>query len=328
MPSPQTRRFSAALATLALLAGGCKDSTHEVQASEDAVPAPQTVPAQFRIFDTTLYRNKPAAVGMSREMQIIYPNFMARDFEGKLRGLYPGTKDPDLKLLLDQAAGQGATHILFDVESAYGTDPSVEASMQRLVKTARAYKPQLQYGCCYLPATYPAGSAHQGTVAQVQASNNSLASTIQLMDFLVPEAYLHDDPGKGRQGHAAWLKYLNLGIAEAKRLAPGKPVFPLLEVCIADYGWAGPMTAKGPLPPDLLADQVRAALIASGGNVIIWGATRTGENGQFADWDPNESWYTTLLKARLLKLGPSAQEELDHGSPEMAVQKNARFPGK
>src|SRR6478752_594619 len=77
MRRTQSRKFNIFATTLVLLAGGCKDSTPDVQAAEDAVPVSQTLPAECRIFDTTLYRNKPAANGLSREMVMIYPNFMA-----------------------------------------------------------------------------------------------------------------------------------------------------------------------------------------------------------------------------------------------------------
>lgn len=318
------RMFSTMAMAGMLAVAGCRDETPVAEAGEMVV---RKIPSEIQIFDTTLYLNKPAKNGLSRKMQMLYPNFMGIDLHGTPKDLRPGTRDADLRFLLDQAEAMGTEYVVLDIEGAYGTDKTVEASMRRLVLAARTYKPKMKYGCCYIPATYPAGSAHQGTLQQVQAANNALASTIALMDFMVPEAYLHDDPAKGAAGHAAWLAYMRMGIAESRRMAPGKPVFPMLELTLADYGWAGPMTAEGPVPLPLLLGQLNATLAEADG-VILWGAIKANPNGSFMKWDPYAPWYVAMLHGRLLNLGPEAQNQLDKGLVPMAVHLNAAHPGK
>jgi hypothetical protein len=261
-------------------------------------------------------------------LKIIYANFMSHDFEGNHRPLYPGARLADLKLLVDQVIASGAVYVAFDIENPIAGDASTEATMQRLVKTARAYRPEINYGCIYLPATYPAGKAQQGTLAEVQATNDALKPTIRLMDFLLPEAYLHDDPTKGAAVYNAWQSYMQLGIAESNRVAPGKPVFPVLGLCTADYGWSGPLTYHGPVPTDMLISQIQATLIASGGNAVLWGATRANPNGSFVDWDPLAPWYVAMLKARMVTLGQEAQRHFNRGSIDAAIQLNAQYPGR
>ncbi|HVT79876.1 MAG TPA: hypothetical protein VHM90_04410 [Phycisphaerae bacterium] len=299
----------------------------QTRAASTAAPA-QTLPVNKRIFDTTLYDHKPSPNGMAPQLTIIYANFMAFDLEGKLRGLHPGLKGDDLKLLLDQAIAKGIVYIAFDIENPIGADKTTEATMERLVRIARAYRPELNYGCIYLPATYPEGKAQMGTLAEVQATNNKYASLIRLMDFLAPEAYLHDNPAKGQKAYDAWKTYMQMGINESHRVAPGKPVFPTLELNIADYGWSGPMVAHGPLPTDFLVNQMKDALTASGGNIILWGATKSNKNGTFADWDPMAPWYIGMLNANLLTLGQEAQSLLNSGSTAAAAKMNAQYPGR
>jgi hypothetical protein len=64
----------------------------------------------------------------------------------------------------------------------------------------------------------PTSTAYQ----QWQAENTSAIDVAQAMDALYPSLYTfyNDQPG--------WIKYATANISEARRLAPGKPVFPFL----------------------------------------------------------------------------------------------------
>jgi hypothetical protein len=246
--------------------------------------APPTTPpaaqAKFLVFDATLYKTKPnlAQFGLT-PISVEYPGV-----------LWPATSPdmqnvPDATVVQKLAAGanQSAGLAVVDIEqwSVVGDPATVAESVAKYQQTLQMFQqdaPSLQFGYYAIAPIrnywdVMAGPQSAGYLAW-QQENDAVAPIAQQADALFPSLYtFYTD-------QAGWKKYAIANIAEARRIAPGKPVYVFL--------WPQYDASTGAQGGDYLPDaywqmELETAKQYADG-VVIWG-------GWTETWDNNASWW-------------------------------------
>jgi Hyaluronidase len=244
--------------------------------------APPTTPpaaqAKFLVFDATLYKTKPnlAQFGLT-PISVEYPGV-----------LWPATSPdmqnvPDATVVQKLAAGanQSAGLAVVDIEqwSVVGDPATVAESVAKYQQTLQMFQqdaPSLQFGYYAIAPIrnywdVMAGPQSAGYLAW-QQENDAVAPIAQQADALFPSLYtFYTD-------QAGWKKYAIANIAEARRIAPGKPVYVFL--------WPQYDASTGAQGGDYLPDaywqmELETAKQYADG-VVIWG-------GWTETWDNNAS---------------------------------------
>ena len=192
---------------------------------------------------------------------------------------------PDATVVQKLAAGasQSAGIAVVDIEqwSVVGDPTTVAESIGKYQQTLQMFQqdaPSLQFGYY---ATAPirdywdvmAGPQSAGYLAW-QQENDAVAPIAQQADALFPSLYTFYTDQVG------WKKYAIANIAEARRIAPGKPVYVFLwPQYDANTGAQG----GDYLPDDYWQMELETAKQYADG-VVIWG-------GWTETWDNNASWW-------------------------------------
>ena len=229
-------------------------------------------PAQFLVFDGTYFTNKPdlSAYGI-QPLNLVYEN-----------PLFPANSPTDAmpqasdikSVDLQCVAAKGIT--VLDIERWIGL-PDAVGLYAGLIANFKILSPQLKLGYYSLVPENDYWRAISGPNSaqhlQWQQENNQLQAIADQVDYLFPSLYTFYADQTG------WVAYAEANIAEARRLAKGKPVYAFLWF---DYHNSNATLGGTPIPPDfwrLELDTVRR--LADG--VVIWGG---GGN-----WDPNAAWW-------------------------------------
>jgi hypothetical protein len=273
-------RFGVFALTLLTLAG-CGAHTMVTTVPPTAPPTtPQATPqAKFRVFDATLYKAKPnlGQFGLT-PLNVEYPGV-----------LWPKAADmqnvPAAAVVQKLADGVSRSTGLavVDIEQwAVTGDPvTVAESVGKYQQTLQMFKqaaPSLQFGYYAIAPirdywNVMAGPKSAGYLAW-QKDNDAVAPIAQQADALFPSLYTFYTDQVG------WKKYAIANIAEARRIAPGKPVYVFL--------WPQYDASTGAQGGDYLPDaywkmELETAKQYADG-VVIWG-------GWTETWDDNASWW-------------------------------------
>jgi hypothetical protein len=276
-------RFGLLALTLLTLAG-C--SAHMVTVAPPTTPptAPPTTPpttpkAKFQVFDATLYKAKPnlGQFGLT-PLNVEYPGV-----------LWPKAANmdnvPAAAVVEKLAAGvsQSTGLAVVDIEQwAVTGDPvTVADSIGKYQQTLQMFQqaaPSLHFGYYAIAPirdywNVMAGPQSAGYLAW-QKENDAVAPIAQQADALFPSLYTFYTDQVG------WKKYAIANIAEARRIAPGKPVYVFLW---PQYDASTGAQGGEYLPDDYWKMELETAKQYADG-VVIWG-------GWTETWDDNASWW-------------------------------------
>ena len=236
--------------------------------------------AAFQVFDALAFTGRPdtSSLGMTRNPVVA--------------NLWPSGRDlADLTLpsqALTEAAAVNANALApgpswLDIEHwpVTGTAQVVAESISKYVqvinwfKAANPAEPIGYYGLPPIRDYWRAnGSQGQAGIDAWKAENDALAPITAAVDVLFPSVYTFYDDQPG------WVVYAKANIAEARRLAPGKPVYAFL--------WPQYHESNATLGGTLIAGPYwRAQLdlmktIADG--VVIWGGWQVA-------WNETSPWW-------------------------------------
>jgi hypothetical protein len=245
--------------------------------------APPTAPqAKFLIFDATLYQAKPDLTQSG--LTPISVDYGA--------SLWPG-KSPDFQSVPDETvvrtlasdASQSTGIAVVDIEQwqVVGDPATVAQSLDKYQTTLQMYQsdaPSLQVGYYSVAPLRDywdalAGPQSAGYLAW-QQKNDKVARIAQQANALFPSAYTFYTDQVG------WQQYAIAQIAEARRIAPDKPVYLFL--------WPQYDDGKGGQGGDYLPDAYWKMELETarkyGDGVVIWG-------GWTHTWDSKASWWLT-----------------------------------
>jgi hypothetical protein len=240
-------------------------------------PAPQ---AKFVVFDGTLYQGKPSAAQLGmKPITVIYQASMwpAKSNDPQ------SVPDADVVRALALKASQSGSIAVLDVEQwqVTGDPATVTQSVDKYQQTLQMFQqaaPSLQLGYYSVAPIRDYWSPIDGPLSPNylawQQQNNTVAPIAQEANALFPSAYtFYTD-------QAGWQTYAIAQIAEARRIAPGKPVYLFL--------WPQYDNGQGAQGGDYLPDaywqmELETAKKYADG-VVIWG-------GWNQTWDSNASWW-------------------------------------
>ena len=233
----------------------------------------------FVVWDGTAYLGKPDLTSLGMIPITSLSTALLWGGDGK------DTTDPPnpqtISSLLEQANLSKATAFL-DIESwpVVSDDPSVVAdSVHKYLVTMQSFEqfaPSAKFGFYavapirdYWDAISGPGSAQY---IAWQQRNDDVAPIAMQADILFPSIYtFYPD-------EAGWKKYAIAQIQEARRIAPGKPVYAFLW---NQYEVEG--TGSNYLPPDYWRMELETVRQYADG-VVIWG-------GYQQNWDPSAPWW-------------------------------------
>lgn len=186
----------------------------------------------FRIFDGSLFQGKPdlSRHGLQRA-EVVY----------SIRQLYLNEKSPEkIARLPNKATVETAIRrlgvrdraplMIIDVEHwpNVGDEAEVTESVDKYVtlldwvKGAAGGTPVGYYGISPLRDYWRAIGLPPGSYRKWQAENDRFARLNAAVDVLAPSLYTFYDNVEG------WKKYAVENVREARRIAPGKPVYPFI----------------------------------------------------------------------------------------------------
>jgi hypothetical protein len=261
-------------ALLLLMLAGC--SAHRL-----VTVAPPTAPqAKFMVFDATLYKAKPdlGQFGLT-PITVAYPS-----------SIWPG-KSADMQNVpaatvvqkIAAGASQSTGIAVVDIEqwSVVGDPATVAQSIGKYQQTLQMFQqdaPSLQVGYYAIAPIRDYWNAIAGPRSAKymawQKENDAVAPIAQQADALFPSLYTFYTDQVG------WQKYAIANIAEARRIAPGKPVYVFLW---PQYD-AGTGAQGGDYLPDAYWKMELETAKQYADGAVIWG-------GWTETWDDNASWW-------------------------------------
>jgi hypothetical protein len=244
----------------------------------------------FPVFDATGIANKPdlTPFGLKpitvADSSLLWTSWTASSLSDK------ETMPDKAKIAaVGRSAQQSSGILVFDIEhwpiSGDGAAQSVK-QFQTVLQWAKASDPSLKIGFYGIMPQRDYWSpnvaqAHPERMLAWKQTNTGLSSLAQQVDIIFPSLYtFYDDK-------AGWQKYAIANIQEARRIAPGKPVYVFL--------WPQ-FDSKGGqfMPADFWSLELQTAKQYADG-AVIWCCTG------HPSWDDNAPWWkatTTFLKSR------------------------------
>ena len=241
----------------------------------------------FKVFDGTLFRNKPSDLkqrGFER-IAIIY--------EGNLE--WPsGKRDmpskESVQRLIREIVERGETRVEFDLESEgfwHGAwfapnDEIKELTARKLltiVEWTKEVAPDIEIGFYnYTPTQAPYATNDPAQTPSWRNANIKWFQTVaDASGRMSPQLYtfLPED-------EKFWMTDAEQVIALAREMGRGKPVTPY--IWFQTHGGADAKLWYAPVPPEFFKRQLEKIHAEGADGVIIWG-------GYQQDWDENAAWW-------------------------------------
>lgn len=241
----------------------------------------------FKVFDATLYSGKPdLSVYGIQHLKLVEP---ARWWKQANAG--PAQRrEVVMKQAKDLAAGTDP--VVVDLElplaaTAAGSGENIQLYIDviKWMRDGGYQKPLSFYGSLPIRDYWRAqkGPANPG-YRDWQLDNNRLNGIVDQVDALYPSLYTFYDNEEG------WTKYAAENIAEARRIAGGRPVYVFLW---PQYHDSARGLAYQFLPPDFWMKEMQVAGRLADG-FVIWGG-RDFVNKQPMQWDDQAPWWRETM---------------------------------
>ncbi len=260
--------------------------------------AAAAVQRPFVLFDATLFKNKPSLAAYHvRPLTILYESrlFVANQ---------PPTAVPSEVIVRSLAYELRASTdpVVLDIERWPLTGdglavPSTVAKYLSVLSWVKGEAPAVPfglYGTVPIPDYWRAASDPMSPQFLAwRRDNDRLAQIVDHVDALYPSIYtFYPD----RQ---AWVAYAKAHIAEARRLAKGKPVYGFLWPLYHNQG--NELLGSRPIEPDYWDLQL-ATMAQYADGVVIWGGW--GDHGP-EPWNEEAPWWQ-VTKRFMQQLGSSS----------------------
>jgi hypothetical protein len=183
----------------------------------------------------------------------------------------------------------GQPLIVLDIESwkTSGSESVVSESVRKLKRVLSLAKQELPgtsvgfYSMVPLRDYYRALTQPDGSeFKRWQSENDRLRALSDAVDALFPSVYTFK-----REAPEDWGRYALANVAEARRLAPTKPILPFIW---PRYHGSSENVGKQPIEPEFLAAQFHILLQSpETSGFVIWLHSKDG-------WDENANWHVAL----------------------------------
>ncbi|MFA7229791.1 MAG: hypothetical protein WC071_00835 [Victivallaceae bacterium] len=187
-----------------------------------------------------------------------------------------------------------------DDDIATAGNKTVDASMDKMIhiiSESRKVNPNVKYGyyaCVPLREYWVPVENNPEQMKKWREANDYLKPLADSVDVICPSLYaFYDD-------HDGWVKYAKANIAEAKRMANGKPVYAFLW---PKYHNSNKEDGKKFIEGDFWKLQLETVYNSGVDGVIIWDSPLVVNNPEDKVWDPNREWWkeTVAFLARIKK---------------------------
>jgi len=263
-----------------------------------AVPAIDKAPENdrpaaenFRIYDATLYANKPERIAPQvTPITVLYAAQIWRSKEARSK--------PPTRLSVLQATRRFDLDnplVVLDIEVwplRHAPLSEITESVAKLAQTLQLYRdvaPSFNFGFYGIAPLRNYHCAQRDTKhpCYIEWRNNNarLRAIIQSVDALFPSLYTLDTDKEG------WVRYASTHISEARRLKPNLPVYVFLWPRYHDSNWLRKHTYIG---DDYWRLQLETAREYADG-VVIWGGWDFSANRR-QEWNPEASWWRETLR--------------------------------
>lgn len=251
----------------------------------------------FVVFDATLYKNKPAL-----DAYHIRPITLLYEWRLFVANQSPVAMPPEVivRSLANELRGSREP-VVIDIERwpLNGDGTAVQSTVAKFLSVLSWVKgeaPDVSFG---LYGTVPIPDYWRATSGPMspqflawRTDNDRLAQIVEHVDALYPSIYTY------YSDRQAWVAYAKAQIAEARRLAKGKPVYGFLWPLYHNEG--NELLGPRPIEPDYWDLQLTTIAQHADG-VVIWGGW--GDKGP-EPWDEDAPWWQTT-KRFLASLPPT-----------------------
>lgn len=180
-----------------------------------------------------------------------------------------------------------------DDDIASANAKKVTSSMNKMIhiiKRSKKTNPSVKYGyygCIPLRDYWSPVHKKQGEMEAWKKANDYLKPLVDSVDVLCPSLYaFYPD-------RAAWVTYAKANIAEAKRIAKGKPIYAFLW---PKYHSSNKKDGKKFIEGDFWKLQLETIYNSGIDGIIIWDSPRQVNNPKDKVWDPERQWWLETVK--------------------------------
>jgi hypothetical protein len=241
---------------------------------------------QFRVFDGTMYRNKPDLSQFGLEpINIVYES---RIFE---KGT-PADNLPSKARVQQIVRELGTSHwLVMDIERwrLHGTNQYVADQVRKYVTVMEWVHEGMPGITAGIFGKTPIEDYNRSTLLGIlryrgwQAENDRVIPLAQSVDVLFPSIYTYYPDQQG------WVKFATENMKEAKRYGKKSYVF-----LWPQYSESNPLLAHQYLSPDFWKLQLGTVLQNADG-IVIWGGW-DGKKGDFLEWDDKAPWWEATME--------------------------------
>jgi hypothetical protein len=235
--------------------------------------------AEFKVFDGSLFKNKPDLRSYGIETATLVYQGQLWDSKSSIQA----TTEQQARKVGKAIAGDPSKEtVILDIEAwpLKGDIVTINQSLQRyssLVKWFRSELPNASIGYYSLPPLRDYWRAIKGSGSPEyrawQSDNNKIKRLMSTLDASYPSLYtFYTD-------RAGWVNYAIANLKEAKRLNPGKPVYAFLWPTYHD---SNALLKGQAIPGDYWALQLETVMQYADG-LVIWGV---------GDWNENAEWWS------------------------------------
>lgn len=270
-----------ALPVLTALLYGCSGVTPTTVATPPVVPVSAPPPSApvikaqcFSVIDATLYSDKPDMYALGvRTMHTTNP-----DQWWKAAPAGMSRKDA---VLMNAPLG-GTAPVVLDMELPLPANRQAYVDLLAWMREGNATAPLAYYTILPVRNYWSAqGGADSDAYKAWAAQNDTMRPLVASVFTLYPSLYTFYD------NQAGWTKYALANIAEARRIADGKPVLPFLWPQY--HNSAPPKLAFTFIDTAFWQLQLQTVYDSADG-LVIWGGWDFA-NGRSAEWDENAPWW-------------------------------------
>jgi hypothetical protein len=250
-----------------------------------AVADDRATPRCFRVFDGTMYADRPDLRAFGVEPALVpTAYFWWRDGESRQQ---PPSLRSVRAWVADQAVRDAVLAIDLEWWPVRGTQAQVLESVTRYRELLQLTRKAGYTGPIGFYAVPPVGDywrairgENSPQYQEWRAENDAVADLAADVDVLFPSLYtFYDDP-------ARWERYAIANIRESRRLAPGKPVYAFIW---PQYHDSNKELGLDWIPEETWARQLRV-LAQHADGVVIWGGWNFSRRRPL-NWNERAPWW-------------------------------------
>lgn len=243
----------------------------------------------YTVFYSTHIWPKKVRVGNRRSKTVPSDEHIAKITKAIPKGRGPAVYDIEHWPLDIRTAVRAAA----DDDILAASKKAVDASMTKMIhiiETSKKANPSIKYGyysCLPLRDYWAPVKNDAEKIKKWKEANDYLKPLADSVGVICPSLYTF------YPNREAWLKYAKANIAEAKRIANGKPIYVYIW---PKYHNSNKRDGKKFIEGDFWKLQLETIYNSGVDGIIIWDSPRVVNNPKDKLWDPKREWWQETVK--------------------------------